>query len=91
MFFKEDIYPTSEDIKGTGNLSEESNYLFTMFNPNDGRYNLKKHFGLELKDKYQNEIYPELRTIHLVESRHCIYPQHFKVNMKGGYKSFKKL
>lgn len=90
-FFKGDLYPTAEDIKGTGNLSEEANYIFTLFNPNDDRYKLKDHFGLTLKDKAGNELYPDLRTIHLVESRHCIYPQHFKVSMKGAYKSFEKL
>lgn len=91
QFFGDDIYPTAEDIKGTGNLSEECDYLFTLFNPNDDRYNLKRHFDLNLKDKSHNSIYPELRTIHLVESRHCFYPQHFKVNMKGSYKSFEPL
>jgi len=29
------IYPTSEDIKDTGNLSEDADYVFTIFNPND--------------------------------------------------------
>lgn len=91
-FFKnDDLYPTAEDVKSTGNLSEECDYLFTLFNPNDDRYNLKDHFGLQLKDKSHNSIYPDLRTIHLVESRHCTYPQHFKINMKGSYKTFENL
>lgn len=85
---KDLLYPTSEDIKDTGNLSESSDYVLTLFNPNDDRYRLTKHFGLTLKDEAQNLLYPNLRTIHLVESRHTYYPQHFKTNMLGNVKSF---
>jgi hypothetical protein len=49
-----------------------------MFNPNDDKYNLKKHFGQCLKDVKNNLLHPNIRTIHLVESRHCAYPQHFR-------------
>lgn len=87
-FLDDRIYPTSEDIKDTGNLSEECNYLFTMFNPNDDKYNLKKHFGVIIKDVKSNPLYPDLRTFHLVESRHCFYPQHFALEMKGNIKHF---
>lgn len=73
------------------NLAEDADYVFTMFNPNDERYNLKSHFGVEIKDKFNNELFPNLRTIHLVESRHCKYPQHFRVNMFGGLKTFEKV
>lgn len=82
------LYPTSDDIKDTGNMSEDADYVFTMFNPNDSRYKLKKHFGLELLDSAGNQLYPNLRTMHLVEARHCEYPQHFRVVMEGGTKSF---
>lgn len=85
------LYPTSDDIKDTGNLSEEADYIFTMFNPNDSRYNLNKHFGLTIKDSKGNELFPNMRTIHLVESRHCTYPQHFRVNMEGAIKNFSEL
>jgi hypothetical protein len=85
------LFPTADDIKETGNLSEESNYIFTMFNPNDDKYNLKKHFGLMLKDVKNNLLHPDIRTVHLVESRHCSYPQHFRVNMLGATKQFKQL
>ncbi len=84
------IFPQPETIKDTGNLSEEATHVFTMFNPNDERYNLTKHFGLVIKDAKRNEIYPNLRTIHLVESRYVPYPQHFRVNMNGALKDFKK-
>ncbi len=47
-YAKEFIYPTGDDVKETGNLSEECDYLFTMMNPNDEKYNLDKHFGLQI-------------------------------------------
>jgi len=85
------IYPLSDDIKETGNLSEDSNYIFTMFNPNDDRYNLDKHFGKIIKSANGSLKYPNMRTLHLVESRHCEAPQHFRVDMLGGVKTFKQL
>ena len=84
------IYPQPETIKETGNLSEESTHVFTMFNPNDERYNLNRHFGLIIKDSKRNELFPSLRTVHLVESRYVPYPQHFRVNMNGALKDFKQ-
>lgn len=83
------IYPQPELVKDSGNISEESTHVITLFNPNDVRYNLKTHFGLKLKDGHGNEIYPFLRTIHLVECRQVPAPQHFRVNMNGAIKSFK--
>lgn len=85
------IYPNSDDIKDTGNLAEEANHLFTMFNPNDDKYNLRKHFGVEIKSLKGEVLYPEMKTLHLVESRHTWYPQHFRYNMKGNVKSFEML
>ena len=82
------IYPTPDDIKDTGNLSEECNYLFTMFSPNDDRYNLSKHFGLDLKDSKGNHLFPGMRTLHLVESREVEAPQHFRMEMQGNIKNF---
>lgn len=90
-FSKDELYPKAEDIKETGNLSEDSDYVFTMFNPNDDRYSLNSHFGVPLKDTNGNPLYPDLRTLHLVESRHCFYPLHFKVNMFGNLKTFGQL
>lgn len=85
------LFPGPEDVKDTGNISEECNHLFTMFNPNDERYNLDVHFGLKIRDSKGNELYPNMRTIHLVESRHSEYPQHFRVEMDGKQKNFKEL
>lgn len=86
--FGDKLFPDSDMIKSSGSLSEDADYVFTLFNPNDERYNLKKHFGIEIKDMYNNLLYPNYRSIHLVESRHCAYPQHFAVNMIGSYKNF---
>lgn len=85
------LFPGPEDVKDTGNLSEECNHLITMFNPNDERYNLDVHFGVKIKDSKGNELYPNMRTIHLAESRHSEYPQHFRVEMNGRIKDFKQL
>jgi hypothetical protein len=85
------IFPTPEDFKDSGNLSEDCDYIFTMFNPNDDKYHLKKHFGAAIRRTDNTLIYPQMRTIHLVESRHCLCPQHFRVNMNGETKNFTPL
>ena len=85
------LYPNSDDIKDSGNLAEEADYMFTMFNPNDERYKLQKHFGEDIRDKDGNELYPRMRTLHLVENRYGDSPQHFRVNMQGNIKNFEKL
>ena len=90
-YAKDELYATSEDVKDTGNLAEDADYLFTIFNPNDEKYHLDKHFGLALKDRSGNPLYPNMRTVHLVESRHTFYPQHFRTNMRGNLKIFEKL
>ena len=84
------IFPAAEDVKDSGNLSEDSNYVITMFNPNDDKYNLKSHFGTKTRASDNSLLFPFMRTLHLVESRHCLCPQHFRVNMFGGVKNFKK-
>lgn len=84
------LYPMSDDIKDTGNLAEECNYVLSMFNPNDDKYHLNKHFGTTIRTPQKTLIHPNLRTIHLIESRHCDYPQHFAVNMRGATKFFSK-
>lgn len=69
-FFKDNLYPTGDDLKGSGNASEESDYIITMFNPKDEKYNLKNHFGIDIT-KIKN-----YRSIHLVESRDTECPVH---------------
>jgi len=90
-FAGEFIFPTSDDSKDTGNVAEESTIFMTLFNPNDEKYKLEKHFGLTIRDSKGNPIYPNMRTLHLVESRHCIFPQHFRTEMLGNLKSFKQI
>ena len=88
-YLGEYLYPAGDSIKDSGNLSEDCNVLFTLLNPNDTQYNLTKHFGLKIKDSLGNELYPNLRTVHIAESRECSFPQHFRFNMVGNLKTFK--
>lgn len=90
-FMGDMLYPTADDIKDTGNLSEEANHVLTMFNPNDDKYNLTTHFGVKIKDLKKEVLYPDMKTVHLVESRHTWFPQHFRYLMKGNVKSFEQL
>ena len=87
-YLGEEIYPTPEDIKDTGNLSEEADHIITLFNPNDDKFMLKKHFGSIIRDSKGRELYPGLRTVHLVESRHVDCPAHFRTFMRGNIKNF---
>jgi len=57
------LYPMSDDIKDTGNLAEECNYVLSMFNPNDDKYHLNKHFGVTIRTPQKTLIHPNLRTI----------------------------
>jgi hypothetical protein len=84
-YMTENIFPTPEDIKDSGNLSEDSNTIMTMFNPHDEKYNLKKHFGFELASQ------PNYRSLHVVESRETPCPAHFFMNMYGNVNMFKEL
>lgn len=89
--FKSGIYPTSSDLKDSGNLGEDCNYLFMTFNPNDDQYALKKHFDMDIRDSKGNILFPNLRSIHLVSSRHGEFPRHYKTNMFGNIKKFEKI
>lgn len=84
-FAKEFIYPTADDTKDTGNIAEESTILMTLFNPNDEKYNMTRHFGVEL------ESYPNYRSIHISESRYTECPVHIQCNMYGGINIFTPL
>lgn len=90
-FFSEHLYPTGDDVKDTGNLSEDADYMITMFNPQDERYNIKRHFGLDLFDEDGNCLYPFYRSIHLVESRDTECPNHLQVNMFGNINAFQQI
>lgn len=90
-FAGDELFPTSDDVKDTGNLAEDCDFFFTMFNPNDDKYKLKKHFKVVLRDSKNNLFYPDLRTVHLVESRHTFFPKHFKTRMLGNVKAFEQI
>lgn len=84
-YMTEHLHPTGEDVKDTGNLSEEVDYMFTLFNPRDEKYNLTKHFGLVLAN------YPYYRSLHLVESRDTDCPNHMQLNMYGNINLFTEI
>lgn len=84
-FEAETIHPTGDDVKDTGNLSEECDYLLTMFNPKEEKYKLDSHFGNDLS------MYPDYRSIHLVESRDTECPQHLFTQLVGGTKHFREI
>ncbi len=86
-FAGETIYPTEDDVKDTGNLAEESHIFITMFNPNDEKYNLKKHFGVDLT----NKAYPNYKSIHIAQARYVPSPLHIQVNMYGNVLLFTPL
>lgn len=84
-YMKDKLYPTGDDFKDTGNLSEEADFIFTLFNPQDEKYNITEHFGVQL------ENYPNYRSIHLVESRDTDCPQHLPTEMFGNINYFKSI
>lgn len=90
-YMKEFLYPTGDDIKETGNLSEEADYIITMLDPLDEKFNIDKHFGLEIRDSEGFELFPGYRSIHLVESRDTECPVHFRTIMKGNINTFEEL
>jgi hypothetical protein len=76
------IFPTSDDVKDTGNLAEESTVLMTLFNPSDEKYNLTRHMGVELNQ------FPKYRSLHITESRYTDCPVHIQLNMFGNINYF---
>lgn len=85
-FAGEWVFPTADDVKDSGNLAEESTVLMTLFNPNDEKYNLTRHFGVELSN------YPNYRSLHITEARYAEnIPAHIQLNMYGGLNLFTPL
>lgn len=90
-FKKDHLFPDASMVKDSGNASEECDYLITLFDPNDDKFNLTSHFGVKIKDGKGNPLYPGLRTIHIVESRHGECPLHFSVQLEGNLNNFKQI
>ena len=91
-FRNSNIYPTTDDTKDSGNPGENSDVFITMFNPNDEKYGIKKYMGKDLRGICNNKevlLYPNLRTLHIVQNRDGEAPKHFFTSMEG--KTFKKL
>lgn len=84
-FNKETLYPTAEDIKDSGNFGEDCTTLITLFNPRDEKYNLDRHFGVDISQ------YPNYRSIHLVYSRDTECPKHLQTQMFGNVNYFKQI
>jgi hypothetical protein len=58
-----------------------------MFNPNDEKYNLDRHFGIDLS---QNK-HPNYRSLHVADARWVESPIHMKLNMYGQINLFEPL
>ena len=88
--YGDNLQPTPESLKDTGNMSEDGNVIIGIFSPNDDRYNLETHFGMKIRDSNWNLIYPFYKTIHIMEARRVEAPQHFRVDMNGAVKVFRQ-
>lgn len=77
-FMKDKIFPTSEDLKDSGNLAEDCTHVITLFNPSDDKYALKTHFGTNF-----NQYGGMYRSLHLVDSRYAPSPQHISTLFDG--------
>lgn len=77
-YAKDQLFPIPDDIKDTGNISEEADTILTMMDPTDERYNLTKHFDVDIASN------PNYRSVHLVESRNTACPYHMKLNSIEG-------
>lgn len=84
-FFGEQIFPTADDVKDSGNLAEEATVLITMFNALDEKYNLSRHMGVDLKDT-MNYNY---RSMHVVDARYVECPVHIQVRIFYGINTIK--
>ena len=84
-FHGENIYPTSDDVKDSGNPSEDCTVFITLFNPHDEKYNLEKHMGIVLND------FPNYRSIHITENRRGPCPVHIQANFYHGINLITKL
>ncbi len=84
-FNNEYLYPNDDDLKDSGNLSEDADYLITMFDATDDRYNIKKHFGMDIENIFN------YRSMHLVRSRHSEAPVHIQTRMHPGILNFEQI
>ena len=84
-FNNEFLYPNDDDLKDSGNLSEDADYLITMFDASDDRYGIKKHFDLDITDIFN------YRSIHLVRSRHSEAPVHIQTRFYPGVLRFEQI
>jgi len=62
-FSGEDLQPTREDFKDTGNLAEDASMLIAMFNPTLYTH-IKKHLSYDL-----TKLGKSYRSLHILDSR----------------------
>ena len=64
------LMPTSDNIKDTGNLSEDVSFMITLMDPSDVAYNINRHFGYDFKAFNEQNPFLRYRSAHLVENRY---------------------
>ena len=74
-FMGDGFYPTADMFKDSGNLAEDCTHVLTVFNPGDDKYNLRTHFKEPIPENY--------RSLHLVDSRTCPTPMHYRTLFDG--------
>jgi len=84
-FSGDQLTPTAEDFKDTGNLAEDATVLITLFNPYAYKH-LKKHLGYEL-----NKLDKKYVSLHLLESRDTEGFVDLGLNFIGSCGFFKEL
>lgn len=68
-YYGDRIKPTSDNIKDTGNLSEDCSVMITMLDPSDAMYKLETHMGYNFKE-FNNAGKAKYRSAHIVENRY---------------------
>lgn len=85
-YLKDTLYPHSDDLKDSGNPSEDANYVFTMLNASDEKYGITTHFGHNVRS-YEGRY----RSLHLVAARNAECPVHMGMEFLGDVKHFEYL
>lgn len=68
-YYGDKIKPTSDNVKDTGNLSEDLSVMITLLDPADPMYKLETHMGYNFKE-FNNAGKAKYRSAHIVENRY---------------------
>lgn len=63
------LHPTSEHLKETGNLAEDSSCVITLMDPSDAAYKLNRHKGYDFVE-FNKAGSAKYRSFHIVENRY---------------------